>query len=141
LGKDADEELPFHRRGDLRARVAGGARAPPLRRMTAWRWLRLLALWSRDGQLLDDLVVAPLLRIVVGHLEHEVLRLLAITFPVEGDVAGDARELGLPDGGGHVLAGQLARLGGLLDREDRDVGGVVRLGGVGLRARAPTLLS
>src|SRR5262249_20415826 len=60
LGKDADEELPFHRRGDLRARMAGGARAPPLRRMTAWRWLRLLALWSRDGQLLDDLVVAPL---------------------------------------------------------------------------------
>src|SRR3989441_13266681 len=95
-----------------------------------------------DGQLLDDLVVAPLSGVFVGDLQHEVERLLPVTLRVELDVAGDAvGELGLADRGRHVLAARhLAALRGGLDGLDRDRGPVVRLGRVRLGVLAELLL-
>src|SRR5262245_5013519 len=104
-----------------------------------WRWLRLLPRGGGDGQLLDDLVVAPLLGIFVRDLKNEILGLLAVTLRVEGDVASDPGELRLPHGRGDVLAGELA-LGRLLDRQDGDVGGVVGLRRIGLGILSELLL-
>src|SRR5262249_55128616 len=110
---------------------------PPL-----WLALFLGGGGSGDRQLLDDLVGAPVRRIVAGNLQHEVQRLLAVALAVELDVAGDAvRQLGLADGRRDVLAARrFAALGRGLDTLERDGGGVVGLGRVRLGVLAELLL-
>src|SRR5436309_8021791 len=97
---------------------------------------------SGDRQLLDDLVVAPLPRIVAGDLQDEVESLLPVALAVELDVAGDAvGELRLADRRRHVLAaGHLAALRGGLDALEGYGGGVVGLCGVRLGVLAELLL-
>src|SRR5438876_852893 len=74
-----------------------------------------------DRELLDDLVVAPLLGVVADDLEHEVQRLLAIALAVELDLAGHAVVLDLADRRRDVLATRgLAALGRRLDRLEGD---------------------
>src|SRR5882724_2932376 len=75
----------------------------PLPRMTAL----LLDRGRRDRELLDDLVVAPLLGVVARDGQDEVLRLQAIALAVEGDLAGDPGVLDLADRSGDILAGDL----------------------------------
>ena len=97
---------------------------------------------SGDRQLLDDLVGAPVCRIVAGDLQHEVERLLAIALAIELDVAGDpVRELGFADGRRDVFSsGHLAALRRGLDTLERDGRGVVGLGRVRLGVLAELLL-
>src|SRR5262245_6413154 len=110
--------------------VDGGSKGSPpsLRAAGGSESGLLLALRRGDGELLDDLVIAPLPGIVAHHLQDEILGLLAVALGVEGDLAGDAGELGLAHGGGDVLAGDLALLRRLLDGLEGDGGGVVGLG-------------
>src|SRR6266571_9454631 len=77
----------------------------------------LLLLGRGDSQLLDDLVVAPLGRVVADDLEHEVERLLPVALAVELDVTGDAVVLDLAHRRRDVFATRrLAPLGRRLDR-------------------------
>src|SRR5206468_11892259 len=66
LRKDPDQKLDVHILG---RKVGGGGRRGPL-------------------QLLDDLVGAPVLRLLAGHLQHEVQRLLAVAPPAQRDLPG-----------------------------------------------------
>src|SRR6266487_3774260 len=89
----------------IAARVSGSPLAlPPLT-------YALLLGWRRDRELLDDLVIAPLLWVVAHDLEHEVLRLLPVALVIERDLASEPAQLDLAGGRGHVLAaGGLGRL-------------------------------
>src|SRR5215469_3600579 len=90
-----------------------GSTAPPADNGGGVRLL--FRLGGGDGQLLDDLVVPPLLGIVARDLEHEVLRFLTIALAIEGDFACDAGELGLAYRRRYVFSTHLAALGDLLD--------------------------
>src|SRR3989442_11861969 len=85
------------RRSGRSMREGGGMRSGPAgpARSDSGPALVLRGAGGRDRELLHDLVVAPLLRIVAVDLEHEVQRLLPIALGVELDVAGDAGQLHL----------------------------------------------
>src|SRR5205807_8999526 len=88
LGQGGEEEREVHAGGRwMRSGPAGPARSD------SGPALVLRGARGRDRELLHDLVVAPLLRIVAVDLEHEVQRLLPIALGVELDVAGDAGQL------------------------------------------------
>src|SRR5262249_59960330 len=75
-----------------------------------------LGAWSSDRELLNDLVVAPLLGIFIRDLKDEVERLLAIALGVEGDLTSDPIVLHFANRSGDVLAARhLAALGRGLD--------------------------
>src|SRR5215475_8627625 len=118
-----------------------GSRASPRASPAASYAALFLGAWSSDRELLDDLVVAPLLRVFIRDLKDEVERLLAIALGVEGDLAGDPVVLHLADRSGDVLAARhLAALGRGLDGLQRDRGGVVGLGRIRLGVLAELLL-
>src|SRR2546427_11278598 len=83
---------------------------------------RLLLFGRADGQLLDDLVVAPLRRVVAHHLQHEVEGLFPVALRVEFALAGDAAVLRLPDRRRHVFAAHLPALGRAAEGLERDGG-------------------
>src|SRR5205807_7226744 len=91
LREDADEELEVHAISAWRR--AAGRPGPPCRASSGL----FLGGGCGDRELLDDLVVAPLLGVVADDLEHEVQRLLAIALAVELDLAGHAVVLDLAD--------------------------------------------
>src|SRR5919106_4094744 len=82
--------LPARSRGGPVPPSMAGAAVPAF---TPAGWWLLLRGRRGDGQPLHFLVVAPLLRVVAGHLEHEVERLLRVALVVELDRARDARVL------------------------------------------------
>src|SRR5262249_60367836 len=100
---EGGEEPKTHGRPPGR-RSGGGRRVGRPSRRTSCEPL-LLWFGGRDGELLDDLVVAPLSGVVALHGEHEVLRLEAVAVGGESEVARAGGELGFGDAGGHVLAG------------------------------------
>ena len=87
LREDPDEELEVQQL-EIHRSVAGGSKrllGPFEAALPGPRYGYFLPSGGGDGELLDDLVVAPLRGVVARDLQDEVLGLLAVTLVVEGD--------------------------------------------------------